>query len=113
MAPDQISAIASLLNALGGAGKWPLSIVIMFSVIGPWIAAFLLVYLQSRRFEKVVKMYEDNVTLVKDYSKLATDLHDVVIMNTQAMTQLIGSIRTNQYCPAVRLEKKAKGPFHE
>lgn len=109
MAPDQISAIALLIDVFGIVGRWPFGMIIFLIVIGPWVSAFLLVYLQSRRFEKVVTMYKNNFKLVEDYAHLATDLHDVVIMNTQAMTRLVDSIKTNQYCPAVRLEKKAKG----
>ena len=55
------------------------------------------------------KMYESNVTLVKGYQSVAGDLKEVVIMNTQAMTELCLDVRTNQYCPNVRLEKQAKG----
>jgi len=33
-------------------------------------------------------MYEKNVSLVKGYQGLATDLKDVVILNTQAMTKI-------------------------
>lgn len=109
MTPGDISTIAMLVQIFSGVGAWPFGMIIFFVVIGPWIASFFLVYLQSKRFEKVVEMYENNVNLVEDYSKLAKDLHDVVIMNTQAMTRLIDNIKTNQYCPAIRLEKKANG----
>lgn len=55
------------------------------------------------------EMYKNNVTLVKNYENIAGDLKEVVIMNTQAMTQICTEIKTNQYCPMVRLEKFAKG----
>ena len=55
------------------------------------------------------RMYENNVKLVESYEDLAKDLKDVVILNTQAMTRLNDDIRNNQYCPRVRLEKRAKG----
>lgn len=55
------------------------------------------------------RMYESNVKLVKSYEELAKDLKDVVILNTQAMTRLKDDIRSNQFCPHVRLEKRAKG----
>jgi len=109
MTPGELSTIASFIKILSSVSGWPFGMIVFFIVIGPWIASFLLVYLQSRRFEKVVAMYENNVKLVKDYSKLAVDLHDVVIMNTQIMTRLVDSIKTNQYCPAIRLQKLAKG----
>lgn len=109
MSPGELSTIAAFMKILSSVSGWPFGVIIFIVVIGPWVSAFLLVYFQSKRFEKVVSMYEDNVSLVKDYSKLAIDLHDVVIMNTQAITKLVENIRTNQYCPAVRLEKEAKG----
>ena len=109
MSPGELSAIASFVKIISSVSGWPFGMIIFVIVIGPWVSAFLLVYLQSRRFEKVVVMYKNNFKLVEDYAHLATDLHDVVIMNTQAMTRLVDSIKTNQYCPAVRLEKKAKG----
>lgn len=55
------------------------------------------------------RMYENNVELVKDYRSVAGDLKDVVIMNTQVLTRACDAIETNQFCPAVRLEKTAKG----
>lgn len=109
MSPGELSTIASFVKIITSISGWPFGMIIFVIVIGPWVSAFLLVYLQSRRFEKVVAMYKNNFKLVEDYAHLATDLHDVVIMNTQAMTRLVDSIKTNQYCPAVRLEKKAKG----
>ena len=109
MSPDQLSTVAAFIEIISSVSGWPLGMIIFIIVIGPWIAAFLLVYFQYRRFEKVVIMYENNVKLVKDYAELAEDLHDVVIMNTQTMTRLVDNIKTNQYCPAVRLEKKAGG----
>ena len=59
--------------------------------------------------QAAVQRYEDNVRLVTHYEDLAGDLKDVVMMNTQAMTQNYQAIKTNQYCPQVRLEKKSKG----
>jgi allophanate hydrolase subunit 1 len=55
------------------------------------------------------KMYENNVKLVQSYQALAQDLKDVVIMNTTAMQKMTDAINTNQFCPMVRLEKKAAG----
>jgi hypothetical protein len=109
MTPGDLSAIAAFVQILTGISAWPIGLVIFCIILGPWIAAFFLVYLQGKRFERVVRMYEDNITLVKDYNSLANDLHDVVIMNTQAMTRLIDSIKTNQYCPEIRLRKEARG----
>lgn len=54
-------------------------------------------------------MYKSNVKLVESHEALATDLKDVVIMNTTAMTRLGDDINRNQYCPMVRVEKKNIG----
>jgi len=35
------------------------------------------------------RMYENNVSLVKHYEKLATGLQDLVVMNTTAITRLV------------------------
>ena len=52
------------------------------------------------------RMYESNVSLVKDYHSVASDLKDVVIVNTQAMTKLGEEIRQNEFCPMQRVNKK-------
>ena len=51
------------------------------------------------------RMYESNVSLVNDYHSIARDLSEVVIMATQTMATLTTEVRTNQYCPMVRIEK--------
>jgi hypothetical protein len=50
-------------------------------------------------------MYEKNVRLVEDYQRLATDLRDVVLMNTSTSQRLIDAIEKNQFCPILRVEK--------
>ncbi len=59
--------------------------------------------------KEVRAMYERNVSLVQSYEKVAEDLKDVVIMNTQAMTKVCDAISQNQFCPQVRLKKEAEG----
>lgn len=57
---------------------------------------------QNRRFEVVVKNYENNVLLVEHYQKLANDLAGIIHLNTQMMTKLIERIDNNQFCPIVK-----------
>lgn len=54
-------------------------------------------------------MYERNAHLVERHEELSGDLKDVIIMNTQAMTKLAEHVKSNQFCPMVRLNKEAKG----
>jgi hypothetical protein len=109
MTPVNLESISAIVKILGDLAGWPFAMVVFSIIVGPWIAAFILVNIQTRRFESVVTMYQNNVILVENYEKLAKDLHDVVIMNTQIIQRLVDDIKTNQYCPYVRLEKRAKG----
>lgn len=96
MTPEQTAVISMFVSLFSQVGGWQLGSILFFIVIGPWVAAFILVWFQGQRFERVVKMYENNVTLVENYSNLATDLHDIVIMNTRAITELVESIKNYQ-----------------
>jgi hypothetical protein len=66
--------------------------------------------------DEIRGMYEANVRLVEEqndlgnrYALLAQDLKDAYIMTAQINQRLADSIESNQYCPMVRLEKRAKG----
>jgi hypothetical protein len=63
----------------------------------------------TKDMQETRDMYTENVKLVKAYESIAGDLKEVVIMNTQAVTQMCAQLATNQYCPMVRLDKLAKG----
>lgn len=109
MTPEQISALMSIASFVQTLSRWPFAMLFFLMVIGPWILALIIAEGYRRRFEKVVEMYESNVKLVEKYESVATDLKDVIIMNTQVTTELGEAIKTNQFCPMVRLEKKAQG----
>jgi len=51
-------------------------------------------------------MYENNVTLVKAYEKIANEQQDMIIMNTEAMTKMKSVVYNNLFCPIVRKETK-------
>ena len=55
---------------------------------------------------EIRRMYERNVRLVERYDEAARSFQDVVVMNTRALTKLCDEVRTNQYCPAARVEKR-------
>lgn len=66
--------------------------------------------------QEIRHMYESNARLVEEqnelgnrYALLAQDLKDAYIMSAQINQRLADSIESNQYCPMVRLEKRAKG----
>lgn len=47
---------------------------------------------QEKRFEEVVRNYDNNVLLVEGYQKLSNDLAGIIHMNTQVMTRLVERI---------------------
>ena len=52
------------------------------------------------------EMYKSNASLCRDFSSVAADLREIVIMNIEKITNLDAAVRQNQYCPGVRLDKK-------
>jgi hypothetical protein len=106
MSPQEITVLMTLLSVMKSLSGWPFGILIFMFVIGPWLLAVLLAYSYRRR-------YESNVRLVEDYNSISGDLKDVVMLNTQTISTLIEDIRTNQYCPQVRLKKIAGGKVED
>jgi len=97
-----IALIGNISTILRTLGSWPIGVTILLVVIGPWIAMFLLDRSQAKRFEKVVEMYEDNVELVKKFNQLAGSLQELVIINTQAITEITDTAQNNLFCPIAR-----------
>lgn len=92
MTPEQISIATSFISVLSRLGGWQFAVALLVIVIGPWILSLSLSHQQTKRFEAAVRMYEDNVDLVKKYEQVATDLQNVVILNTQTITRLVDRI---------------------
>lgn len=63
-----------------------------------------------QHFEALKRMYENNAELLKRHQSLSEDMKDIVVMNTQALTALNDSIRSNEYCPLVRTKKELRTP---
>jgi len=102
-----ISVLLEIFKSFGFAGI----IVVIWWIDSKAIKKIMDQYQSDMK--EVRQMYKNNVHLVENYESLARDLKDVVIMNTQAMTGLAKDIQENQYCPMVRLEKRAQGVIYE
>lgn len=61
----------------------------------------------AAKHTEVVEFYNENVGLVKQYQRLATDFRDVVINNTRAVEHLTSIGQANFFCPVAR--EKATG----
>lgn len=117
MTPDQIVAIKATADILKQLGAMPLSSLITLVILGPWAVMFLVSWNQSRRFDGVVKMYESNVVLVKDYQdlvdgykKIVEGQQDLIIHTTQTLTTVKEVAENNLYCPMVRKETRPQQP---
>lgn len=108
MSPDQIAALGSVIALAKMITAWPVLSVIFLLLIGPWVMSLMMSEGYRRRFEDVVRMYESNIRLVDKYEKIATDLKDVVMINTSTFSKLTDAIEHNQFCPIVR-EKGGTG----
>ncbi|TAN40785.1 MAG: hypothetical protein EPN22_16945 [Nitrospirae bacterium] len=114
-------AVAKILESIG---TWPVLTVLLILtvvvVLAPWCA---LVYLkrndskqiadilsairaqmdaQGKKHDEVVRFYENNVELVKNFDKLAKDLKDVIVLNTSKWATAISLIVDAQYCPLMK-----------
>lgn len=83
--------------------------------LGPWGVCFFLWWQGQKdqkkweeRFQAVVRMYENNVELVKGYETIAKGYQDMIIFNTQVMTQVREAADNNLFCPIVRRETKQR-----
>ena len=96
---DQIAGIGTIWEILKAWGPFGIVLVIWW-YDSRAMRELIAVYREDT--ESLRRMYENNAILVKNYEKLAGDLQDVVIMNTQATTRLGQAIETNQFCPVKR-----------
>lgn len=104
MSPQEISVLTTALQHLG---TLPIGTMFIVVLVLPWFALLIYTWLMRgmidkfrdqfqeetqearERFEAVVRMYETNVTLVKNYERLAGDQQDLIISNTTTMQRLI------------------------
>lgn len=113
MSAEQITLIKAIADIIANLGTMPIASIILVMVFGPWLVLMFVGWRQEKRFEAVVKMYEDNVQLVKDYQSLVTGYQkivdgqqDLIIYATQTLTSIRDVAENNLYCPMVRKETK-------
>lgn len=89
--------------------------VLAVQALGPWGVVFFLWWQGQKdqkkweeRFQAVVRMYENNVELVKKYETITKNYQDVIIYNTQTLTEIKESADNNLFCPIVRKETRQR-----
>ena len=106
MTPDALHTLTAICTVLEKVGTWPLGTMVLAVMIGPWMFAFIMSRAQEKRFNEMKVMYESNVKLVEAYEALAGTLTDVITLNTAKWQETGDSVKSNQYCPLLRVEKK-------
>lgn len=98
MTPDQISALPAIASIITQIGTWPIGAFLGAIIFGPWIAMGFVSRSVEKRHEAAIKMYEANVSLVKNYEKIATEQVDTIRLSTSATTELTTYLRTRTPC---------------
>lgn len=102
MTPQDVAALTAIAAIVKQIGAWPMISVFMLVTVGPWLGMWWFTRIYEKRHAAVVRMYTDNVELVKSFEKIAGSLQDVVILNTQVMQGIKESVDNNIYCPIMR-----------
>ncbi len=62
MSAEQIAALTAIAQIVKTIGAWPVGLVILVAVIGPWVFAAIGARNQDRRIETVAQLYRDSTT---------------------------------------------------
>lgn len=130
MTPEQIATMTAIAALFKSIGTWPMLSILVLGQLTPWFVLIVVVIIQyqrseatakanegrfsqnssaqERRFEAVVKMYEDNVELVEKVIDLAHGYRDQLIWATQTVDQANSIAKNNLHCPLVRKNARPK-----
>jgi hypothetical protein len=98
MSPEQISALTAIAAIVSKVGTWPIGSILVAIVLGPWIVMGLLSRGMEKRHEAALKMYESNVSLVRDYQKIAGEQVDTIRLSTAATVELTSWLKNRTPC---------------
>jgi hypothetical protein len=96
MGPEHLKLMAAVLAFLKEFGSWPIVMILLVMIVGPWILAVILAWGQSKRFDAVAEMYKNNVELVKGYESVCKvqgdreqSLRDLIAYSTRVNERLV------------------------
>ena len=115
MSPEQIAALTAATTLIERLGTAPVGVVIAFVVLAPWVIMALVVIYQNRRFEAVVKMYENNFAqtetctrLAEGFAETAKGFRELVTWTTTEVTEVKAAVLSNMHCPIIRKNARPK-----
>ncbi|OPY15625.1 MAG: hypothetical protein A4E66_00029 [Syntrophus sp. PtaB.Bin001] len=105
MTPEQIAALTAISATVSKVGTWPIGSIIAAVVFGPWIVLWLVSRSMEKRHEAALKMYENNVKLVKNYEKVASEQADTIRLSTAATTELVTYLKNRTPCHEIMAKR--------
>lgn len=117
MTPTQLAALTALAGILEKMGSWHTASLVMLVAFLPDVIFVGIVIVQWNKHDKAlaeikkqhnefITRYDNNIELVKQITKIADGLQDIVILNTQSMQGVRDAVDTNQWCPLVKKDGK-------
>jgi hypothetical protein len=106
MSPDQITLLIAVAKILESIGTWPIGSLIAAIVFGPWIMLGFVSRSMEKRHAAAMEMYKNNVKLVENYEKVASEQVDTIRLSTAATTELTTFLKTKTPCHALLTGRK-------
>lgn len=98
MNPDQIAVLTAVASIVSKIGTWPIGSIIAAVVLCPWFSLLFISRAMERRMDAALKMYENNVGLVKNYEKIADEQADTIRLSIAATTELTTWLKNKTPC---------------
>ena len=115
MSPDQIKLFSAALALVGELGVAQVGVTLVIILFAPWMVLVIVSIAQHRRFEAVVKMYENNfaqtegiTALTEGYRNMTEGYRELVQWTTVEVTETKEAVVNNMHCPIVRKHAKPK-----
>lgn len=126
MTTATITALAGLLDVIIKIGAFKVGSALLLIAFLPDLIFILIVLLILNKYDKVVGRYDraltelqkqhddfrlkydNNIELVKQVTKIAESLQEVVVYNTQVMQSVHDTVTNNLFCPMVRKDPKVE-----
>jgi len=108
MPPETAATIQAIAAILERLGSLPIGAGLILWSLAPWVIMISVSHRLDRRFEAVVKMYEDSLKFVKDYEACCKNYRDLATYTAEKMARLEDVAENNLFCPIVRRETRQR-----
>ena len=98
MTPDQMTALTDIALIVSKIGTWPIGSIILVIIFGPYLIMSVQMRSMEKRFDAVMKMYENNARLVECYEKMAKEQADTIRLATAATVELTTYLKQQVPC---------------